>query len=294
MSDRPNEHMTGDDARGGVDCEYVRDLAEGYVLDAVEPLEHERIAAHLAVCAECRALIAELRGIVAFLPFLGTGDVADESAGSSVAERPSPNAKAAFMARVTGRPTLVTPAVAMPQAAVIDRSDRFRPALAVVPMAAAVVLALVWSFSLQNQLNQTEDDFDDAQRASLAALLTAPAGQAQMYSLTPMCTDCGHGKVKADTDNNVVWLYAGDLDPEMGHEVWLIGGDNQKEKVRDLKVSDSGECLDTFLLDRPLSSYQALVISGVPPDGVNGAATPQLMVEPVAALPPNRYLMRAI
>lgn len=297
MSDRPNQATPGDEARGGVDCAYVRDLAEGYVLDAVEPLERARIEAHLADCAECRALIAGLRGTVAFMSFIGAGDVA----GVSDATRPSANAKAIVMARVTGRaPVAAEPGratsapapVTFPQVAV-ERSDRFNPAFAVVPMAAAVMLALVWSFTLQNQLNRTEDQLADNQQANLSTLLTAPVDQSRMFALKPMCTDCGHGKVQADTENNMVQIYAGDLDPAMGHEVWLIGGNNHKEKVGNLKLTTTGDCINTFQLDRPLTSYHALVISGVPLDSQSAEATPELMIQPIAALPPGSYMMSA-
>jgi len=297
VSDRPNEQTSGDDARGGVDCDYVRDLAEGYVLDAVEPLERARIEAHLAHCAECRLLVAELRGTVAFMSFIGAGD----GAADSVAARPSANAKAIVMARITGRapastaPNQVFRAAApasMPYAEIVERADRFNPAFAVVPMAAAVMLALVWSFSLQNQLNQTEDQLADNQQANLATLLTAPAGQSQMYSFQPMCTDCGHGKLQADADGSMVRIYAGDLDPNMEHGVWLIG-DNHKEKIGDLDLTESGECIKYFQLERPLSSYQALVISGVPSDSQSTDATPELMIQPIAALPPGSFMMSA-
>jgi hypothetical protein len=292
--------MAGDGAQGWVDCDYVRDLAEGYALDAVDPLERERIAAHLAACADCRKLIAELRGVVAFLPFLGIGG----GIGDAVEDRPSANAKAAFMARVRGwqtfvpapprQPTVATRPVAAPQAAFIERAERFHPALSVVPMAAAVVLALVWSFSLQNQLNQTEDQLDDTQQAGVASLLGASAGQSQMYSFTPMCASCGFGgKLKADAHRNVVVLYAWALDPSVEHQVWIQGGNDRWERVRVLNVSDSGECMEVLQLDRPLSAYQALVISSVSEDDPNSAATPELMVQPIAAVPPAGAMMLA-
>ncbi len=293
MSDRPNQSTVGDDAHRSA-CDEVRDLAEGYVLDAVEPFERARVDAHLEQCAECRALITELGRVVAYLPFLSIGD--------STEQLPSPRAKTAFMARVTSQsvsmPTLLLPrqearAVSVPQAALVDRADRFSPALTLVPMAAAVMLALVWAFSLQNDLNEKEDLIAANQQFNLATYMSTATGpgKPQMYSFTPMCSDCGHGKLKIDSKLNLVQLYAGDLDPNLVHEAWVIGGDGDWEKLGELNVSDSGDCMEVLQLDRSLHTYRAIVISSAGEDGDTPAATPELMLETLASRPPPGAVM---
>ncbi len=292
MSDRPNQSTVGDDAHRSA-CDEVRDLAEGYVLDAVEPFERALVDAHLEQCAACRALIAELGRVVAYLPFLSIGD--------STEQRPSPRAKTAFMARVASQsgsmPTPLTRpeshVTAVPQTALVDRADRFSPALTLVPMAAAVMLALVWAFSLQNDLNEKEDLIAANQQFNLATYMSTATGpgKPQMYSFTPMCSDCGHGKLKIESKLNLVQLYAGDLDPKLVHEAWVISGDGEWEKLGELNVSDSGDCMEVLQLDRPLHTYRAIVISSAGEDGNSPAATPELMLEPLASRPPAGAVM---
>src|SRR5258708_3869349 len=51
-----------------MDCNQVQDLLEGYVLDALNPDEHNLVEQHLATCADCQRKLAEYQTVAAMLP----------------------------------------------------------------------------------------------------------------------------------------------------------------------------------------------------------------------------------
>lgn len=71
---------------------HVHDLVAAYVLGAVTPEEERAVVEHLAGCAECRQLAAELREVEQMLPSLA-GELA-----------PSPQLKSRLMAAVYAEP----------------------------------------------------------------------------------------------------------------------------------------------------------------------------------------------
>ncbi|MBA2277671.1 MAG: zf-HC2 domain-containing protein [Chloroflexia bacterium] len=270
-----------DEPPHGPECSYLDDLAAGYALGAVEPPERARIGAHLDRCPRCQALIADLRRAVALLPFF-TPPVS-----------PSAEAKHRLMSRIErARPAITNPAgPSLPPAShrpeVITPIHRFHPALSAVPLAAVLLGALVWSFSLQHRLNLTEDQLDDVQQAGVTSLLNAPMGQATTYTLEPMCAGCqSGGRLKASPDGEMAMLVAWALDPDTEHEVWILTADNTWLKLATLDVSSSGDAMQVVDLTRPLSACQALAVSSATLNGAGARPTPELMVEPISGLAP--------
>ncbi|HKW45438.1 MAG TPA: zf-HC2 domain-containing protein [Candidatus Eremiobacteraceae bacterium] len=52
-----------------MDHDAIADISGAYALDAVTPEEAHAVEEHLAGCADCSALLAEMRGTVRVLPF---------------------------------------------------------------------------------------------------------------------------------------------------------------------------------------------------------------------------------
>ncbi|MGH2407032.1 MAG: anti-sigma factor domain-containing protein [Candidatus Limnocylindrales bacterium] len=140
-------------------CEHVRDLAAGFVLDALGPTEMDAVRAHLATCAQPHPELAELGGVVPYL-----------------AELPEPleppaalkgRLMAAIEAEVAAARTAAAPTVPQRPAPIsidVERARRrplFTPRLA-LQLAAVLLIAVLGGWDLL-LLGQTQAAQQEAQ-----------------------------------------------------------------------------------------------------------------------------------
>ncbi len=88
---------------------HLGDLVAAYVLGAVTPSEGALVEGHLAVCADCRGLEAELREVAELLPAL---------AGE---REPSPQLKTRIMHQISSEPRASTPSERTDPVGIADR-----------------------------------------------------------------------------------------------------------------------------------------------------------------------------
>jgi anti-sigma-K factor RskA len=230
-------------------CDDVRDLAAGFVLDALEPDEMAAVREHLATCADPHAEIAELASAVPVLaasvpvvePPAALGARIRAAAAADLADRGAPVASA---------PAVVAPAVAtlapvVPLPTGDDREQRAaarrRPGAGTWLMGIAAVLAIAllggWNLQLQGQLSSAqayEDAVADvldvaAQPGSMTALLTADGG--------------GPTGLAAVDGSGALTMAMQALAPTSGEEVyeaWVIAADGVPVPLGSFQVDASG------------------------------------------------------
>lgn len=130
MADRPSdqEHRA------------LRELLGGFALGALDPSEHDAVAAHLATCPSCQAEIQRLLVAVAALPL-------------SVEERePPPGLRDAILASVDRKHPAPAPVTSLPSAPSASRASL--PAWLGWAAAAVLLVAtlgmLIWNLSLRD------------------------------------------------------------------------------------------------------------------------------------------------
>ena len=144
--------------------EELKANAAGYVLGSLEPEERRAFESHLAGCAECSAEVASLRPVVGLLATA----VPQVTPRAELRDRilSALGAGAGQGANLKTRPDT-------DDHAIHDR--KFSPALAWLPLAAAIVIAIgaaVYVARLQRQMGELQARFDQAQ--STTAVLAAP------------------------------------------------------------------------------------------------------------------------
>ena len=227
-------------------CDDVRDLAAGFVLDALEPDEMAAVREHLETCDDPHAEIAELASAVPVL-----------AASVQVVEPPAAlgariRAAAAADRAERDAPKVVVPAAAAPGPAPVvplptgeDREQRVAarrgPGVGTWLMGIAAVLAIAllggWNLLLQGQLSSAQA-YEDAvaevldvaaQPGSMTALLTAEGGGPTGLA----AIDSGGGLTMA--------MQA--LAPTTGAEVyeaWVIAADGVPVPLGSFQVDASG------------------------------------------------------
>lgn len=149
------------------------ELVGAYVLDALEPAERTAFEAHLALCPDCQAEVAELLPVVDVLP-LAVDQV-----------QPPPEIKTRLLDAIASegapsverqRPQLT----ALPGGAAVERRQPlFRRSEALVGLAAAVVIAGlgVWNVKLQSQIDSQKQSVAYEQGITQALLTGASVSQ---------------------------------------------------------------------------------------------------------------------
>ena len=223
-------------------CDDIRDLAAGFVLDALEPDEMDAVRAHLASCDDAHGEIAELASA---LPALAaSAPVMEPSAGLGARIRAA--AAADLAADVPSAPASPSPLVAVPPAvapaAVTPIPARRRPGLLSSVLGIAAVLAIVvlggWNVALQNQLSDAQ-----AYEQSVAAVLEVGG---QPGALTAVLTAEGGGGASglaAVSAGGEVTLAMQSMAPTTGtqvYEAWMIAGEDAPVALGGFQVDSSG------------------------------------------------------
>jgi hypothetical protein len=252
-------------------CDEVRDLAAGFVLDALQPDEADAVRAHLATCADPHAEMAELASV---LPVLG------ESV--PVVEPPAP-LKARIMeaaaADMAGRDSAASvTAVPLPAGEPIPLRPAARagasPTTWALRIAAVLAIALLggWNLLLQGQLNQARSYQD-----SVATVLDAAAQPGAQTAILTAEGGTGPSGIAAVAADGSVTLAMQSLAPTSGNEVyeaWIIGGDGVPVAIGGFQVGSGG----TAYFESPGVPADAGAIVALTLEPGPGATTPTLPI----------------
>ena len=216
-------------------CDDVRELAAGFVLDALEPEEMAAVREHLATCPEAHDEMVEL---AAGLPVLAESvPVVEPPAGLGARIRAAAEADLAAQDVAPPRPVLLAPTPTTPAVVPPRRTSAGSWALRI---AAVLAIALLggWNLLLQQQLSSAQSYEDSVaavlevagQPGSLTAVLTAEGGVGPS----------GLGAVDGD---GVVTLAMQSLPATEGdqvYEAWVIAGDGVPVPLGSFQVGSAG------------------------------------------------------
>ena len=227
-------------------CDDVRDLAAGFVLDALEPAEAEAVRAHLATCDQPHPEIEELASV---LPVLDASVPLVEPPASLKARILT--AAAADLAPPAAAP--IASAVAHPSAPATappfpdgpdERAERDRqrtsPTTWILRIAAVLVIGSLvgWNLLLRTQLDAAEQYQRDvatvvdlaSQNGSLTAVLR-PDGEP------------GPSGIAAVSPDGQLAMAMHDLAPTTGgtvYEAWVVGADGVPVPLGSFTVGTGG------------------------------------------------------
>lgn len=222
-------------------CDDVRELAAGFVLDALEPEEMAAVREHLATCPEAHAEIIEL---AASLPVLSESvPVVEPPAGLGARIRAA--AEADLMARdvaaATAEPTLepVRPVLLAPPATTPPPRQTSASSWA-LRIAAVLAIALLggWNLLLQQQLSSAQS-YED----SVAAVLEVAGQPGALTAVLTAEGGAGPSGLAAVDAAGTVTLAMQSLPATTGdqvYEAWVIGGDGVPVPLGSFQVGSTG------------------------------------------------------
>lgn len=228
-------------------CDDVRDLAAGFVLDALSADDAAAVRAHLVDCDDSHAELLELARA---LPILAASvPVVEPPAG--LRDRIMTAAAADLAARTAGasRPDDVhRPAapIVFPDAAErtarTARTARRRPPFGAWAIGLAAVLAIValggWNLSLRSDLDAAR-----AYERNIAAVLDVAARDGSLAAvLTPAegGGPSGFAAVAADGQVRIAMRELPATQGEQVYETWVIGGDGIPVAIGGFRVGPDG------------------------------------------------------
>jgi len=230
-------------------CDDVRDLAAGFVLDALEPDEMAAVREHLATCADPHAEIAELASAVPVLaasvpvvePPAALGARIRAAAAADLAERDAPAPPVAVATAAVAPPASEVVPLPTGQEREQRAAARRGPGVGTWLMGIAAVLAITvlggWNLLLQSQLSSAQA-YEDA----VAEVLDVAA---QPGSLTALLTAEGGGPtgLAAVDSSGALTMAMQALPPTSGAEVyeaWVIAADGVPVALGGFQVDASG------------------------------------------------------
>lgn len=255
------EHRTTelpDDARSlespfDLDCAFVDDNVEAFVLRALDLSDQQRIALHLRWCERCRAVASSYAAVPRLLA---------ESA--PLAEGPSPEVRDRLMDRVarssavpdaTSTDAAATPPENQPRPAGVSRIVRWQRR--VLPVATAVLtiaflIVSAWGIGLQNEIESLRAEAGQPTTTFSGQPLASP----RLFTTKPACSGClGLAQLGADPKKTTAVLMAWGLDPSQTHEVWCMHENGESNRVAVLDVNQNGEVMQTLSFSQPIAGY---------------------------------------
>jgi anti-sigma-K factor RskA len=228
---------------------HVIELIPAYALDCLEREEAAGIAAHLAICASCRAELAAYQS------------VSDRLGLAAPEVTPPPALKARLMQQIEAS----RPAAAARPAQREGRGGFFRrPARALAPAWALASLALVLLLAASTLvLWRQANDRRQARVADMRVIAMAgtPATP-EAYGVLVMSADGEYGTLVVDR------LPA--LDQSHQYQLWLIRPDGQRVSGGVFSVGQHGYAALEIWSQDPLSSFPAFGVTVEPAGGSPG------------------------
>jgi hypothetical protein len=219
------------------------DLAAGYVLHALEPVEDAAVREHLGTCGLPHPEFEELGGVVPALLELDESELVEPPA--ALRDRILA-AAAADVSRADAPASAGVPSTPIPFPTTAERDERSTRrsgasrldwAIRIAAVVAIVALG-AWGIGLQRQL-----DANQAFNQAVANVLTAASQPgAKVVVLAPEPGQQGSGLAAVQPDGSMV-LAMHDLPANGGSEVytaWVIVGSNAPTSVGDFSVGSTG------------------------------------------------------
>lgn len=251
-------------------CQEVRDLAAGYVLDALEPDEREAVREHLRGCNQPHDEYAEMGGVV---PYLAEA-IEPVEPPASLKQR----ILAAAAADSDAAATIERPA-SPPQPWTIPTSgarpvipQRYRPAPLVWAggIAAVLVIAVLGAATwlLQSELQAARQ-----YEAGVASVLELAATEGSQVAILSGEEPTGPEGLAAIGADGRIAVAMRDLAPTAGNEVyeaWVIAGDAAPVPMGGFRVDENGT--GTLVTDGP--APPAGVVVAITREPAPGATSP--------------------
>jgi len=249
---------------------HVEELIPFYALGALDAREAERVEKHLPTCAQCRAILDEVRGGAEALPYAATPI------------HPSAQLKQRLMGRVQADLGSIQAAKPTP---VRLRGGWFNWLL--VPSRAIAIAAMIllivsiaWAASLNGQVEQLRSQVNE-QRAALALLSQSGAvtKELQATAIQPRA----RGQLIADPRSDRALLVVSGLKPLPAgrvYQAWLIKG-KTPIGVGTFIVDANGS--GQILINAPeaIGAYQLAALTEEPAGGSPLPTTEILMASPL-------------
>lgn len=250
-----------------IDCAFVRDNLDAYVLGALSDTEASRVATHLESCDDCHQHYIEALHTTMLLPLLA--EQVDPPAGARaklldrIASAPAtPLPKPTMFTNPWDAGSVAAPAPSSPGKAGIPWQRWIVPGL-VAPLAICLIVLSAWTHSLQNEVEQLRSQ--GAPGAPSTATSNTLAYDMQLYQFTPACEDCeeqqASGQLGANPNGNVGVVVAWNLDPNEKHQVWCIDSQGEKTMVSNLEVEYTGNVFQTVNFPQALGGYQQIYVA---------------------------------
>ncbi|CAN5637043.1 anti-sigma factor [soil metagenome] len=235
-------------------CDAIRELAAGYVLDALAPAEEQAVREHLATCPEIHSEFSELGAVVPYLaeavepvepPARLKGRLlAAAAAEGGRLEQPARSQAGAALDSGRGVAAARTSPRAWPQKPSGER--RFFPLPGQSPLgwvAGITAVGLIFVLGAGALVLQLQLQSARQYEQGVAAVLELAAQEgSQVAILAPQPGQGGHGIGAIGADGRAA-IAMRDLAPTTGDEVyeaWVIVGDAAPVAIGGFKVDDRG------------------------------------------------------
>ncbi len=275
--------MTDDMRATGLTCDDVREMADSFVLGALDPAEEAAVREHLATCSDAHAEIAEAGSVLPVL--LESVPVVEPSAAlkgriMAAAAADLEARSAPSSAPMSAEPELApTTAVQEPipfpttKAASASAPRKTSPTSWILRVAAVVAIVALagWNLFLQNQLNGAEQYQRD-----VAAVLQLAAQDGSMTAVLRPAEASEAAGLAAMNPDGTLTLAVHDLDPTKGNEVyeaWLIGEDKVPVAIGGFQVGRDGTGYLATSGVHPAAGIQ-VVLTREPAPGATAPAGP--------------------
>lgn len=238
------------------DCLFCSEHMEEAALGVLEAEDEERFEHHLSSCSICRAELARLDAAVQYLPFVVNQAEPDVALKS--------NLQARFAEAREKEPARI-PSPRKPESRNRTRKTPGRPMWTFGSVFAGFCVALA-VIGLWNLLPNNGDNPSISGR------------NFQVYAMQSSDEQTG-GHIGADPDGKDGTMMAWNLDPNEKHEIWCVDHEDNRWKVDDLIVAESGSVMQTVTFPKEISTYKQIYVakndgteelSVAPPQSING------------------------
>ncbi len=232
-----NDHDVIDNLAESDDCLFCSDHIEEAALGILEAEDQERFEHHLSGCSICRAELARLDTAVQLLPFAVNQIEPDAALKLRLHER--------FLQERDAEPMRIP----SPRKSVSRNRNRKAPSRPMWTFGSVfagfcVALAVI---GLWNLLPSNESS-------------TSMSGRNfQVYAMQSSDDQSG-GHIGADPDSKDGTMMAWNLDPSEKHEIWCVDHEDNRWKVDDLVVADSGSAMQTVTFPKEISTYKQIYV----------------------------------
>jgi hypothetical protein len=244
----PEHGLTSGSHPFDLECAFVDDNVEAFVLRTLDLSDQQRVALHLRWCQRCRAVAGAYAEIPRLLPF-----------SVPLVDGPSPDIKTRLMARIAhdadaeavAPPALVEATKPKTRGSRLTAwQRRFMPTAAVL-LTAALLFVSAWGIGLQNEIESLRAE------TNLPTNFTGqPVASPRLFTTKPACPNCtGLAQLGADPGKTTAVLMAWGLDPNQTHEVWCMHENGETSRVAILDVNESGDAMQTLTFTQPIAGY---------------------------------------